>query len=186
VPPSKCPPHWIKVRPSPSDFVSPSQKNDGLVGSHHPLAVGGVPSGSPSGPLTSKPGGTHFLRAGQAISKVLRYVHSSTTESIYQVPDTPRTSDSEQPELPVAHPPAFLEEFEHGLRLGGSLPFVFSHSPGLGHRLHIAQDQVQRPATPNMDSGLAAVAQDVGVVASGVFDGVGKNGQSVKSSLIVD
>jgi hypothetical protein len=147
---------------------------------------GSVPSGLPTSPLTSKPGGTHLLLASKPIGETLRYIHGSTTESIYQVPDTPRTSDSEQPELPVAHLPACVKEFEHGLRLGSGLPFEFGHFPCLGHRLRITQKQVQRPATPDMDSRLATVVQDVIVVAASFLKGVSEDGQAVEGSVVVD
>src|SRR5262249_4133438 len=41
-----------------------------------------------------------------------------------------------------------------------------------------AQQQVQHPATTNMHSRLAAVVQDVGVVAACIFKAVGKDGEA--------
>ena len=49
-----------------------------------------------------------------------------------------------------------------------------------------AQDGVNDPAAPNMDTGLAAVVQDVGVGASSVFQGIAEDRHPIKSAVVVD
>src|SRR5262249_43800714 len=50
----------------------------------------------------------------------------------------------------------------------------------------LTQHQVHRPAPSDMLAGLAAVVQDVGVIAGGVFEGVGEDGKTVEGAVIVD
>ena len=98
-----------------------------ISGSDGGVGGGSIPSGLTSCPLTGKPSGTQLLWTGTSICKTLCYLDRRTTEGVDPLPETPRTSDSEQSELPLAHRPAVLEEFEHCLRLGAILPFAVRH-----------------------------------------------------------
>src|SRR4051812_9498915 len=57
---------------------------------------------------------------------------------------------------------------------------------GRGRRLFLAQDEVQRPAAPDVGAGRAQVGEDVGIGAAGVFKSVGEDGQSVEGVVVVD
>src|SRR5262245_38259109 len=48
------------------------------------------------------------------------------------------------------------------------------------------QQEIDHPATPNVRTGSAAVVQDVGVVAPGLFEGVRENRHPVERPLGVD
>src|SRR5208283_1573760 len=52
--------------------------------------------------------------------------------------------------------------------------------------LFLAQDKVDDPAAPYMDTGLAAVVQDVRSRAARLFEGVGQDWKAVEGSLVVD
>ena len=97
--------------------------SSGVSGGDCRVGGGGVPCGPTSRSLTSEASGTHLLRAGKPIGKILRYVHRSTTEGVYPTPHAPGTSDGKQPELSVAWFAAALEKFKQGVRLGSVLPF---------------------------------------------------------------
>jgi hypothetical protein len=49
-----------------------------------------------------------------------------------------------------------------------------------------AEQQVENPATANVFGVFSAMVQNVGIVAAGVFEGVGKDGHTIKGTLIVD
>ena len=97
--------------------------SSGVSGGDCWVGSSGVPCGPTSRSLTSEASGTHLLRAGKPVGKILRYIDRSTTEGIYPIPHAPRTSDGKQPELPVARPAGRLEEFQHCVRLASILPF---------------------------------------------------------------
>src|ERR1700722_18901974 len=50
----------------------------------------------------------------------------------------------------------------------------------------LAKQGVQRPASTDVHSRLAAMSEDGGVVAPGVFEGVGQHWQAVKGPVVVD
>src|SRR5262245_33840026 len=52
--------------------------------------------------------------------------------------------------------------------------------------LFLVEEQVNHPAPPSMRTGRSAVGQDVGIVAAGVLQGIGKDGQVAKAALEVD
>ena len=52
--------------------------------------------------------------------------------------------------------------------------------------LLFAQYQIDDPAAADVFSRPAAVVQDVGVVAAGVFEGVGEDRQAVEGAVVVD
>src|SRR5262245_48633515 len=53
-------------------------------------------------------------------------------------------------------------------------------------RSSLAQDQVERPAPPDVRPRRAQVRQELGVGAAGLFEGVGEDGQAVVGPLLVD
>src|SRR5262249_21263206 len=55
-----------------------------------------------------------------------------------------------------------------------------------GSGLFLPQHQIDHPAPANMLARLSAVVQDVGIVAAGIFEGVGEDGQAVEGSVVVD
>src|SRR5262245_34073825 len=81
------------------------------------VGSGSVPGSLTSRSLTGKASGTQLLRASKSIGKPFRHFDGSTTESVNPGPDASRASDSEQPELPAARPPASPKKFKHGVRL---------------------------------------------------------------------
>jgi hypothetical protein len=52
--------------------------------------------------------------------------------------------------------------------------------------LCFAEQQIHDPAAADMLARLPAVVQDVGIIAAGVFEGVGEDGQAVEGAVIVD
>jgi hypothetical protein len=50
----------------------------------------------------------------------------------------------------------------------------------------LAENQIDDPAASDMGAGLAAMIQNVSVVAAGIFKGVAKDGQAVESTVTVD
>jgi hypothetical protein len=50
----------------------------------------------------------------------------------------------------------------------------------------LPKDEVERPATSDMFSGLSKVAQDVLKGASSLFQSIGQNGEALKGTLLVD
>jgi len=56
----------------------------------------------------------------------------------------------------------------------GEIASLIRPSPIPG-RLLLPQHQIDHPAASNMLARLAAVAEDVGVIAAGVFEGVGED-----------
>jgi hypothetical protein len=69
----------------------------------------------------------------------------------------------------------------HSRRIRRLQPLHFCHG-----RLLLTEQQINYPASQNMDAWLAAVVQDVGVGAAGVFQGVCQDRQAIKGSVIVD
>src|SRR5262249_7365436 len=65
-------------------------------------------------------------------------------------------------------------------RLEAGLPFREEE------RSFLAQQQVHNPTAPDMWPRPAAVTEDVGVGATGLFQGVGQDRQAVEGSLVVD
>jgi len=53
-------------------------------------------------------------------------------------------------------------------------------------RSRLVQQQINNPTTANVFAGLTTVFQHVGVVATGFFEGIGQDGEFIKSSLIVN
>jgi hypothetical protein len=49
-----------------------------------------------------------------------------------------------------------------------------------------AQEQIDKPASPNMDPGLTAMVEDIGVTAAGIFDRVAKDWESIERPVIID
>ena len=70
---------------------------------------------------------------------------------------------------------------QHSLRLGAGLPGGFDHGRSL-----LAKHQIHHPAAPDMLATTTAVVQDVGIIAAGVFEGIGENWQAIKSTVVVD
>ncbi len=52
--------------------------------------------------------------------------------------------------------------------------------------LLLAKNQINNPAATDMNSFLAAVVKDIGVVAARFLQGVRQNGQSVEGLVVVD
>ena len=52
--------------------------------------------------------------------------------------------------------------------------------------LLLAKKQIHDPAPSDVLARLPAVVQDVGVVAAGVFEGVGEDGQAIEGTFVVD
>jgi hypothetical protein len=50
----------------------------------------------------------------------------------------------------------------------------------------LAQNEVDHPTTSNVIPRLAAVVQDVGIVAATFFESIGKDGHKVEGTYIVD
>src|SRR5262245_30766698 len=50
----------------------------------------------------------------------------------------------------------------------------------------LAQKQIDYPTSPHMLARLSQMVQDVGVVAAGIFEGVGKDGEAVEGPVTVD
>src|SRR5262249_42219256 len=64
-------------------------------------------------------------------------------------------------------------------------PSVTSHGPG-SIRLLLPEDQIESPTPSDMDTGLPAMVQNVGIIAAGVFEGIGENGKAVEGAVVVD
>src|SRR5208337_5376877 len=95
------------------------------------------------------------------------------------MPDPTTTGTGEEAQFPVAR--LLPQELQHLPWIGAGQPLPFSHERSL-----LPEQQIERPATTNMDTRLAAVVQYVLGTATGVLQGMGKDGHSVELAFLVN
>jgi uncharacterized membrane protein len=114
------------------------------------------------------------------LDEPLRKLHRGPASRLCDaVPDAPAAAKGEETHLAFAD--VVPDKEEHLVRFHALQPFLFRHGVSL-----LRENKVYEPASASVWSRLAAVDEDVSVIATGVIKSIGQNREKVEVRFLVD